>query len=896
MLVTDPEGRIRFYDSSQLGFTTLNGYMDKDLKPLGLTQTSYSSGLPSEFRDANGNTLRMKYDTRGNLTEVTDPLGNKTVYVYDANDNLISRTNPLNETWQYEYDDRRHLIRVTSPMGNKTTMTYNELGQMTGITDANQNSSSFGYDDFGNLEIMTDPLGHKKRITYDPDGFIRESIIDERNNEARFDYDNNDRLVSVTHPDGTSNTYGYDCCAEISSTDENGNKTTLIRDPLLFITQRKDSLGNTTLLEYDRTGKLVSTTDALGNKTTRMYDGSGRLTQITDSRGRTVQMGYDPNGKLTSLKDKRGKTTSFAYNAYGLLLSINNPLGQKTNLTRDGLGRVVTTTNSRGGTIGFAYDKDGRLTRKSHGGKTWADYVYDAVGNLTSVADSTGKTAYTYNGRQEVTGISYPDGKAIALSYDPAGNVSSLTYPGGLTVQYVYDSRNRVVSTAWGGNSVAYQYDGVGNLTHEVRSNGTESAYVRDKNNRTTGIQHKKGTALFASMAYTRDGMGKITQETMTLPVQPAVTARSISASYNDADQIIKWGADNYTYDADGNPTSVTGTESFSAVYDPENRLSEITQNGLKTTYTYDGMGNRTQAASGGQTRRFYHDIRGRLLFEANQSGQIVSYYIYRDDILAALGTPEGGFHFYHFDKAGSIIALTDGNGNISAAYAYEPFGKISSRSGGLSNPFTYAGALGVMEDGHDLFFMKNRHYDARRGKFLQKDPIGIVGGLNLYAYVRNNPVDRLDPAGLFETIFDVIARRVKAAADNDTEAGKKAEQEISDWDKKNKELDERALKFNAKAKWIADKVFSYAPGIGNVYGLGKGAKAWMEGKYIESLKESLGAFPGIGMPISLGTDLGEYIYIKAKQMEKNSDEWPDDVDWEGLLRGGSGGACGNAR
>ena len=210
-LVTDPEGRIKFYTSSQLGFTVFNGYQDKDQKPLGFTQTSYTNGLPSEFTDANGNILKMEYDTRGNLVKVTDPLGNKSVYVYDANDNLISKTNSLNETWNYEYDDRRHLIRVTSPKGNKTTMTYNELGQMTGITDANQNSSSFSYDDFGNLETMTDPLGHKKRITYDLDGFIRESIIDERNNETRFDYDNNDRLVSVTHPDGTSESYGYDC-------------------------------------------------------------------------------------------------------------------------------------------------------------------------------------------------------------------------------------------------------------------------------------------------------------------------------------------------------------------------------------------------------------------------------------------------------------------------------------------------------------------------------------------------------------------------------------------------------------------------------------------------------------------------------------------------------------
>ena len=686
-------------------------------------------------------------------------------------------------------------------------------------------------------------------------------------------------------------------CAQISSTDENGNKTTLIRDSLLLITESKDSLGNTIRRKYDRTGKLILTTDALGNQTIRIYDGSGRLTKITDPKGHTVQMGYDPNGNLVSLQDKRGKSTSFAYNANGLLLSTNNPLGQKTTLTRDGLGRVVTVANSGGGNIGFTYDKEGRITRKSHGGKTWADYGYDVVGNLTSMADSTGTTSYTYNGRQEVTGISYPDGKAVALSYDPAGNVSSLTYPGGLTVQYTYDSRNRVVSAAWGGNSVTYQYDGVGNLTREVRSNGTESAYVLDKNNRTTEIQHKKGTALFVRMAYTRDGMGKITQETTTLPVSPVVVAHSISASYNDGNQIIKWGTDNYTYDADGNLTSVTGAGSVSAVYDPENRLSEITQNGLKTTYTYDGKGNRTKAVSGGQTRRFYYDLRGRLLFEANQSGQIGSYYVYRDDILAALGTPEGGFHFYHFDKTGSAIALTDGSGNISAAYAYEPFGEVSNRSGAIHNPFTYAGALGVMEETGGIFFMRNRYYDARRGKFLQKDPIGIAGGVNLYAYVGNNPIDRVDPAGLWEirTIFDVVKERVEGA--DDPKVGERTLQQIKGWDKDrvNMETGKFTPRIDPRAKWIVDKIISHLPGPGQYYGGGKALKAYGEGKYVEAVKEGLGALPGIGNFISWGTDLGEYIYIKMKQMERNSDEWPEDVNWEGALRL-LGGACEGMR
>jgi RHS repeat-associated protein len=124
-------------------------------------------------------------------------------------------------------------------------------------------------------------------------------------------------------------------------------------------------------------------------------------------------------------------------------------------------------------------------------------------------------------------------------------------------------------------------------------------------------------------------------------------------------------------------------------------------------------------------------------------------WYIYTGSRLQAIVTPGGGKYFYHFDKTGNTVALTDGNGNVAAGYAYEPFGRIVQKTGTVANPFTFVGAFGVMDEGGGLYFMKNRYFDAQAGKFLQKDPIGIAGGFNLYAYASNNPVDRIDPYGL---------------------------------------------------------------------------------------------------------------------------------------------------
>ncbi len=865
ILVTDPEGRIRFYDSTQQGFTTFNGYLDEDLKPLSLTFTSYSNGRPSEFMDARGNTLKMEYDARGNLTEVTDPLGNKTAYAYDANDNLISRTNPLNETRQYEYDDRHHLIRATSPMGNKTTMTYNELGQMTGIADANQNTNFFGYDDFGNLEMVTDPLGHTKRITYDPEGLVRASIIDEINNETRYDYDNNDRLVSVTHPDGTSRTYGYDCCADVSMKDENGHTMTLTRDPGLNVTEMTDPLGNKTKKKYDKNGSLTSVSNPLGNTATKSYDAQNRLVSSTDTKEETIEMGYDPNGNLISLWDQREKKYQFTYDDNNLLISTTDPLGKGVNVKRDALGRVDTVTNARGGKIGFTYDADGRVTKKTYDGVTQATYAYNAVGSLTTVTDSTGSTTYTYDSRNRVTGIGYPSGKTLSLTYDTAGNIGSMSYcQGALAVNYTYDSRNRVSTVEWNGNSIAFSYDGVGNVTHEARSNGTDSTFGYDANGRIIQINHKKGSDSFAQMTYARDKAGNTTGETRTLPLLSSLSARSIYSTVNDANQITKWGSDCYTYDPDGNLASATGTRAFSATYDHENRLTSISRNGITTTYSYDGRGNRTKAVTGSTVSNYHYDHLDRLLFESNGSGQVVAYYIHGGEWIGAMGYATHNY-FYHFDKTGNTVALSDEAGNVNSAYVYEPFGKISSQSGSIPNPFTYVGAYGVMDEGDGLFFMKSRHYDAEGGKFLQKDPIGIVGGVNLYAYVRNNPVDRVDPAGLLETVADMLIRRMNGAGT----------EEIMEWDRTNRAMEKGTYipNYKPKAKYIVDKVISYLPVYGNIWGAAKALNALREQNYVEALKEGLGALPVYGLVIQIGTDLGEGILIWGKMKVPNTDK-----------------------
>jgi RHS repeat-associated protein len=199
--------------------------------------------------------------------------------------------------------------------------------------------------------------------------------------------------------------------------------------------------------------------------------------------------------------------------------------------------------------------------------------------------------------------------------------------------------------------------------------------------------------------------------------------------------------------------------------YDQLNRLLRVEQGGSTLgSYKYNGLNQRVSKSVDGVTTLFVHDFDNNIVAEAAASGSLSREYLYwGTNRLALVDMAGGGEELYYFqnDHLGTPTSLTNTENESVWEAVYAPFGeaKVNMYSTVVNN-FRFPGQYYDAETG--LHYNWNRYYDPSTGRYLTPDPIGLAGGLNLYAYVQNNPVNFVDPMGLETTI--VVSRLVSTS------------------------------------------------------------------------------------------------------------------------------------
>ena len=304
----------------------------------------------------------------------------------------------------------------------------------------------------------------------------------------------------------------------------------------------------------------------------------------------------------------------------------------------------------------------------------------------------------------------------LGYTFDAGGNVTQLTdgltTPGHSTQTFDYDDLDRLTQATGAYGTLTYSYNELGNLL----SNSQVGTYT-----------------------YPTSGSSSVRPHAVT-----------------------QAGSETYTYDANGNLILGAGRI---ITYDVENRPDQVIQNGITTTFVYDGDGGRVQktVTQGGSTTTTTYIGKlyvcegtscAKLIFAGNQR-------------IAMMQVASGSTSYFHADHLGSTSVLTNGQGIQEQDVSYVPYGDTFSNSGTADVAYKYTGK--EQDSSTGLYFYEARYYDPVLGRFISADTIvpSVTDpqALNRYSYARNNPIIFNDPTGhFFKKIFKGIKKGLKAA------------------------------------------------------------------------------------------------------------------------------------
>ena len=764
--------------SSDLYAYDERGNLLQHIRPDGSSIHHAYDDLDQRFktRDAEGGLWKYDYDPRGNIVETQDPLENKTLYTYnsdnlpiaitDANGGekklaynrdgqLIGYTDCSGKTTEWKYDTLGQLVKLINAAGEVTEYHY-EAGQLVLLVHPDKTTERFERDAEGRLLSHTDALYRRTRWTYNEAGLIYqrhnandttltyhwdklgqlERLRNENNSEASFRYDPVGRLLKETGFDKETTHYLYDNGSNLPTRRVDGDRTTHFEyDPMDRLIQRKAGRrgGEKWEIEtfaYDGNGNLV----AANNGACRLqwfYDAAGNNTRehqwldyLTKPQVAVFTHEYDALNLRIATTRPDGHRVSWLTYGSGHLLALKLDDKELISYERDDLHREIGRVQGNGLIQRQTWSPNGQLleqtlARQGESKRIAArNYRYDEAGQLCHINDlNRGDLRYRYDpvGRLIEASQNY---EKETFAFDPASNLLDPEAPPGPNPHSPRKIMDNVLRSYCG---TQYRYDERGNLLERIE-NGKTGKFTWDLYDRLRRYEDDRLVVEFGYDALGRrvykDSRSKYRNRVQAGPVWNENARRALDEKLGCDLTLFIWDGDTLAFEQRGRDGK-----------------------GQTTHYVFE-PGTFVPVAQG---------VMNHIEEMLPQPNYDLPYHVDRDPIWKNKSTPKtfDSFNWYQCDHLGSAIELTSNDGLLQWSGTYSAWGNVNEKPSNKTNlapnhnPLRFQGQYFDIET--DLHYNRHRYYDTSIGRFIGKDPIGYLGGINLYLFAPNT-TEWIDP------------------------------------------------------------------------------------------------------------------------------------------------------
>ncbi|QDT46981.1 tRNA(Glu)-specific nuclease WapA precursor [Symmachiella dynata] len=779
-----------------------------------LIKTETSAGVVTEYEyDYYGQQTSMEvtadnvtarteyeYDQFGRQVLVRDALGRETSYDYDEYGNVIKTTFDDDSYVTSTYDDFGMILSETDALGNTKNYEYDELGRLTAVIlpEVEHPDTSvmvrpgyeYEYDEFGNRTVIRDNIAWiDNERTYNHD-----NVAGNDYRETLFTYDDFGNQLTRELPMGQTEYFEYDeeTLRLIQHTDFEGNITESVYSDLGFLDE----------LQYFAPGSDPET-DPADETVEYTYNSLDQRSQITDERGDTDYT-YDEFDRLAQIDTPEG-ALNYEYDNYGRQVrkSIGNPADPTHDWTYsyDALGRLKTVSTVRRNGVDltepevttYSYDLVGNLSRVDYANGMITTYEYDALNRLDvmthyspdetpeNLADNDKLAEYDYTVRADgrrtaVTEKYWESGTAyttdIAWTYDSLGRLIEEDYDShdndlDYTTTFTYDLVGNRLSKVIDGvvdKTLTYEYDDNDRLLTSWKVIGDVDDGVNLETDDTTTTYGYTGTLQTSKTVKETYSNDLIVVTAYDYNLQGRMATVTIDA-YDANGDVIKTDTSTYVYSVDD--IRVTSTRTVKEDDDQNPATALVVTLEEETAYLVDGMNFTGYAQVVEEVTRDVstQNVTKALVFT-------VGHDVIDQTSFIPGNSQAGAALMFVYDGHGSTRALADETAAIVERYSYTAYGlPVGFDPAVAQTALLYSGEW--FEATVGLQYLRARWYDPNDGRFNRLDPfsgnLSDPQSLHKYLYTHGDPVNSIDPTGMFSLIGLVVSMVSSLSTDADT-------------------------------------------------------------------------------------------------------------------------------